>query len=750
VPDNFADHTGRCETLVFWLAAGAAVVGGLLVIYLPFILGQRHFFHDNLIPATLYGLFYDRLFSGDSWLWSAALNGGHPIWVSFGAYPIIDPVAVIVYSAAAVTGAGWFAAYSVTSMLWVALWAVGGAMCAMRLSHNRWAALLVFVVLFLGPFSLAIPAQGQGFLIPFRYFSLLLYLYFVLRQKVSTKHVLYFTTCLAFSLSSYNSVLPFVALSTLATTEFLLDPSGYFSWARQIFRRRHIWLFSIPLLAFGSTVAWLTYTLWLVGITRFYGRWNIYFLDFEDLAGDLLMTYLDILDPEVELSVYHGTGFLGFMAIPFFILGLRRGVLQLLTVARPGARTAPARQPSVALMPWLGLTLAIACGAFGLRDVVEAKGSLFEYRNFGYLLPLVYLLMTLITATGFADVMARRCKWPGIAADCLIFLACGAIVYSVREGSFAFSGDLVVLSVVFAAVAFIWWVISARYPPIWFAAPVITFVLIELLYFGRLVPSLETVAIQEGAGRASAQARTRMPSFLSGRETLPATRMFEFPVAEHWPIHFDGPAVFHKASAYTPPVLDTPIGKLGNEYTHFFRLRTYHDLVTKTNDREDLRQILGVSRPILEVVPRSDIESTADGLLLVLRSAESGVLADESEGAAEPPGRSSSPAGEILNVVYEGDSVTVELRVLQEAVLIYRDNAAPGWSVQVDGEPADLLVVDRVNKAVAVPGGLHQATFVYRPWVYLAAFALRFVTLLIAGLACASIALRQGRRRSTA
>ncbi len=101
VPDNSADHSGRYETLVFWLAAGAAVVGGLLVIYLPFILGQRHFFHDNLIPATLYGLFYDRLFSGDSWLWSAALNGGHPIWVSFGAYPIIDPVAAIVYSAAA-------------------------------------------------------------------------------------------------------------------------------------------------------------------------------------------------------------------------------------------------------------------------------------------------------------------------------------------------------------------------------------------------------------------------------------------------------------------------------------------------------------------------------------------------------------------------------------------------------------------------------------------------------------------------
>ena len=99
-----------------------------------------------------------------------------------------------------------------------------------------------------------------------------------------------------------------------------------------------------------------------------------------------------------------------------------------------------------------------------------------------------------------------------------------------------------------------------------------------------------------------------------------------------------------------------------------------------------------------------------------------------------------------MDVVYEGDSVTVKLRVLQEAVLIYRDNAAPGWSVRVDDEPADLLLVDRVNKAVAVPGGLHKVTFVYRPWVYLGAFSLRFVTLLIAGLACVSVAFRRGRR----
>ncbi|MEE8304800.1 MAG: hypothetical protein V3S24_20455 [Candidatus Tectomicrobia bacterium] len=112
--DISQNSPGRYDNLLFWLTAAAATLGGFVMIHMPFVSGQWHVFHDNLIPATLYGMFYDRLFSGDSLLWSAALNGGHPLWVSFGAYPIIDPVALIVYAAAAAFGADWFGAYCAT------------------------------------------------------------------------------------------------------------------------------------------------------------------------------------------------------------------------------------------------------------------------------------------------------------------------------------------------------------------------------------------------------------------------------------------------------------------------------------------------------------------------------------------------------------------------------------------------------------------------------------------------------------
>ena len=83
-----------------------------------------------------------------------------------------------------------------------------------------------------------------------------------------------------------------------------------------------------------------------------------------------------------------------------------------------------------------------------------------------------------------------------------------------------------------------------------------------------------------------------------------------------------------------------------------------------------------------------------------------------------------------------------------EAVLIYRDNYAPGWSVSVDGEASELLVVDRVNKAVALSPGMHKVEFLYRPWLYLLAFALRAAALLAAAGICAVLVFRLWRRRA--
>ena len=99
----------------------------------------------------------------------------------------------------------------------------------------------------------------------------------------------------------------------------------------------------------------------------------------------------------------------------------------------------------------------------------------------------------------------------------------------------------------------------------------------------------------------------------------------------------------------------------------------------------------------------------------------------------------------IGTAAYSGDRLTVDVSAPDAAVLVYRDNMAPGWSVSLDGEDAELLVVDRVNKAVAVPSGQHRVEFIYRPWPYLIAFALRAIALTAALAACAWLAIRAYR-----
>jgi hypothetical protein len=593
--------------------------------------------------------------------------------------------------------------------------------------------------LYLGPFNLSIPAASSGFLIPFRYFSLSLYCYLVLRQEVNIKHVLYFNVILTISLSSYDSILLFISYVSLVLVELLIDARGYLAWLKRICAPRHILLFSIPLLALAPTVAWYDYAQWLVGLPRAYGRDLIYFLEFNQIATELILPYL--LDYGPIQFVYHGTSFLGLFVMPFLVLGLRRGTYRIVAAMRSGRTEDPAGHFSAVFVVWLALIVALSCGAMGLRELVEARESLFGFRNFGFLMPVIILLLALLIANGFADVMAKRASWVDIASDCVIFSLLVAVLYLAQEDKPARPEALIALMLAFVVIAVLSKAMATRFRSVWFAVPIVVAVLLESLSFARLVPSLESVALLNGIEMPGDIIESRMPRFLSDREVLPKTRGFEFPVADHWPFHFEGPAVTHRPSAFTEPLFETPIGTVGLAFTHFFRLPAYHDLVIQS-DREDLEAILGVSRPILEIVPQRDIDrGTDDRLRLVTRGTTSdpdgatAVLGDEDV----PSARVVSPAGEILDVTYFPSRVTVTLRAGEDTMLIYRDNMAPGWSVRVNGQSAELQVVDQVNKAVALPAGEHRVDFQYRPWAYLVTLGLSVIVLGLGGLACVGL-----------
>ena len=50
----------------------------------------------------------------------------------------------------------------------------------------------------------------------------------------------------------------------------------------------------------------------------------------------------------------------------------------------------------------------------------------------------------------------------------------------------------------------------------------------------------------------------------------------------------------------------------------------------------------------------------------------------------------------------------------QPAVLVLADMMAPGWEGAIDGDSRPLLTADLLLRAVAVPAGNHEVSFVYR------------------------------------
>jgi hypothetical protein len=726
-----ARPTTTHQDVAFRVTVLAAVAGITAVLALPFLTGRQNFLHDSWAHATLLGLFYDRLYSGDSWLWSTALNGGHPIWTSLEVSSIHDPVAFLVFSAAAALRTGWFVPYHLTAFTWLFIFAAGGALCAHFLTGNRWAALLTFILLCAGPVALAVPGLSSGFLVPFRYFPLAIYFYFRLRVNVTLRDAFFFNATVAFGLAGYQSVYTFLLFLTLVATEFLVGARGYLRWMKQFLFARYLCLMFIPTLALAPSLAWLDYTEWLAAIPHEYLREQIHFLEASAFIRELLLPYAHLL--EVSRSVWDGSGFLGLLVLPFLLLGLRRNIKNLLVSPPTRGTEALKAHLSGLLAPWFVLTTSLTFGALGLRAYVESNQTLLGIRNFGFLLTGAIFILALVAAAGLAEAMSRRYRLADLGTDLVLFSSLTLLSYWWFLRPETELQDVLTLVGLFGLVAGVWWFLGSRQSGLALAVPVVLAVLAELLWFdGHFLPAFERLAMPANREAVHALIQSRTRSYRAGDEELPDSRLLEFPVEEYWPMHLEGPAVVRIPSAMSEP-LYTGHGTRGLQETHLFRLRAYHALITGSVDAADMREVLGVSRPILELVPRDALDEAAEGYRLVLWQGR--------EPAAPPP------AGQVLEVDYAGDRVTVALEAEGEAVLVYRDNAAPGWSVTVDGEDSALLVVDRVNKAVAVPPGKHEVEFLYRPWAYLVTFALRAVVLIASVLACIAMVFRPQRAR---
>jgi hypothetical protein len=107
-----------------------------------------------------------------------------------------------------------------------------------------------------------------------------------------------------------------------------------------------------------------------------------------------------------------------------------------------------------------------------------------------------------------------------------------------------------------------------------------------------------------------------------------------------------------------------------------------------------------------------------------------------------PPG---APAGSARIVAYEPERVVVEAIARRPSELVLTDLHYPGWTVELDGESADLHRVNYLLRGTSLPAGRHRVEFRYEPAAWRAGWIVSLVAL--AGLGGAvAVALRARRR----
>jgi len=64
---------------------------------------------------------------------------------------------------------------------------------------------------------------------------------------------------------------------------------------------------------------------------------------------------------------------------------------------------------------------------------------------------------------------------------------------------------------------------------------------------------------------------------------------------------------------------------------------------------------------------------------------------------------------------YEPQRVEIEARLRHPGIVILADVFYPGWTLTIDGQPAEILRTNRLMRGAAVRAGIHRLVYTYAP-----------------------------------
>jgi hypothetical protein len=97
---------------------------------------------------------------------------------------------------------------------------------------------------------------------------------------------------------------------------------------------------------------------------------------------------------------------------------------------------------------------------------------------------------------------------------------------------------------------------------------------------------------------------------------------------------------------------------------------------------------------------------------------------------------------------YQSQEVVIEASLTGDGILALNDTDYPGWTAQIDGQPAQVINANYMFRGVLLPAGSHLVRFAYRPRNFYAALAIGVATLAV--LTAGALVVLARKRRPTA
>jgi len=702
-----------------------------LVIYGAFF--YKYYFSREYLPGHDYNVTFvsphivmNYLINGHIPLWAPEMNCGAPVWPDTEVFPGYDPVALIVNFIYGLQGDTSVYSHVLTIFIWHCIFAVGGFLLFRILGLSRTSSLFGFMVLLFSSLTVLNFRQADDYVTLYRYVPLLFYAIVRFFKKPGFSNSVLLGLIAGLSIAGYQTpnIIILIIFALLASIP-LFKKMDMNKFVRMTPAFITAILIGMPFVA--ATMNWIKSE----AVCREAFTWG-YRGGLSDVFGPLIKLYHN------ETLIYIGL-------LPFLFALL--GVFKLVKKRFEGIKEE--YWPDYFVMVF-GILVWVFYIGFP-ENFTGLDKPFFNIRSFNNMLPFLLLVLVYFSCRYLNGIESdigdsRGMSFSGFIKNPIIILIMIGVgitlfvelsrpgIFSVGFNRYDMTGQrpdggfylieypfysrhlsakhIYIFLNLFIPIIMLFIAVSMRYKRVLIFA-VFLMAIIDLCIIDTMLFSLSYYAQLNPKQRKEAEFKPVLNAPFPARP--PEHREREMFGYEKNPWCHQGSVTYHRFAAKSPI------------RTSWFFTKDFYEFYSLIKPEERFDRLTGVTGPLIyfvnKVVPQDKDKILESLINMPEDELGSAIVVDKMEFSDQMPVE--LPAGnsgsfEISS--YGPNHIEMKTNTSGDLYLVYLDSYSKDWQGYIDNKRVPVIRANYIFKAVLVPQGEHNVRFIYRPYLYLAAF----------------------------